>query len=350
MLLRTIFCIACIAVATTSKAQWADLLRDPDVTWVAEHTTDYLMDLDRVEEYTYDDKLNYLDLVKFLNSENQNGLVGLESMPENYLSQQCLKAAQKAEFFCFKDSLCQNIMTPAERHRSLTKTDTVIGCCDCPLSDMYRVITNDVSIEEVWCFRVRQIFWYDRKREVFDTRLLAYGPVVFTRDNEGNTTGTRTLFWVKANELPQKEFKNRSFNYVFQTKMLNNAPTKGALKVLKGTLDFKKFFAKELSFPSHPLISASNYQMTSSDTLSADCFGTDTIISYLPSTYEEIIQLESRNCIEQIERIRFVQNWYYDERKHRLYTRLVGVSPLAAIRDSEGNFRYFKPLFYQVYR
>lgn len=350
MRLRTSICVACLVSLTTLRAQWADLLRNPDVTWVAEYTTDYLMDLNGTEDYPYENRPNFFDLLQFINSGNEHGLYGLKLTPSNYLSRQLLNAAQDTQFLCFKDSSCQQVLTPAERYRSLTRLDTAIYCCDCPIDEMYRVIKTGVDIEEVWCYRIRQIFWYDRKLRAFNARLLAYAPVVFTRDNEGNTTGTRTLFWVKANELSSKAFKTRSFNYVFQTKMVHNAPSQNDLKVIKGTLDFKKLFAKELSFPSYPLINAGTYQPASSDSLSADCFGTDTIISYQPTTYEEVIQLESRNCIELIERIRFVQNWYYDERRQRLYCRLVGVAPLAAIRDDEGLFRFFRPLFYQRYR
>lgn len=350
MLLRAIFCVVCLASVTTARAQWADLLRNPEVTWVAEYTTDYLMDLEGEEDYAYEDKPNYIDLLQFINTDNEHDLYGRNLQPSKYLSQQLLNAARDTQFQCFKDSSCRLELSTTERYHSLTKLDTAIGCCDCPLSEMYRIIKNDVSFEDVWCFRTRQIYWYDRKRARFDARLLAYAPVVFTKDNEGNTTGTRTLFWVKAGELSPKTLKTKSFNYVFQTKMLHNAPSHNVLKVIKGALDFKKHFAKELSFPSYPLVNASTYQPASSDTLSAICFGTDTIISYDPTTYEEIIQLESRNCIELIERIRFVQNWYYDERRQRLYCRLVGVAPLATIRDVEGRFRFFKPLFYQMYR
>lgn len=73
-------------------------------------------------------------------------------------------------------------------------------------------------------------------------------------------------------------------------------------------------------------------------------------MTFDPETYEEKITIKPRNCIGQIEKIRFVQNWYYDERRGRLYVRLVGIAPLAAIRDSDGNFRYFKPLYYLMYR
>jgi hypothetical protein len=84
--------------------------------------------------------------------------------------------------------------------------------------------------------------------------------------------------------------------------------------------------------------------------LCADCFGADTIVIYHYETDEQQVSIENRNCIAQIEKIRFVQNWYYDERRNRLYGRLVGIAPLAAIRDSDGVFRYYKPLFYQMYR
>ena len=202
----------------------------------------------------------------------------------------------------------------------------------------------------MWCFRIRQVFWYNQKNKKFESRVLAYAPVVDTKDNEGNYKDSHPLFWLKSAESPPKRFKNKQFSYIFQTKMKDNAPHLEDFKVLKGSFDFKKFFKAEIETPSWRCLDKYNYTPADLSDLRAECFGADTIVTFHPETYEEKMQIERRSCIEQIERIRFVQNWYYDERRHRLYAQLVGIAPLAAIRDNEGVFRFYKPLFYQMYR
>jgi len=327
------------------QAQYDDLLRNPDITWVAEYTTDFEMNPENEDEL-YPRRFNYLDVIQFQNSGNENGLYGNKIFAKKYLSQQFLKNASRKGFSCYKDSLVSNLLAKEEFFSTMSKTDTAVGGC---YNDTF-IIHNDVSYEQVWCFRARQVFWYNQKNKAFESRVLAYAPVIDIKDKEGNFAGTRALFWLKADTNPSKFFKNKRFNYIFQTKMKDNAPRFEDFKVIKGSFDFKKFFGAEIGNPSHPFLSRDNYSPADMQAFRVECFGTDTIVTFHPETYEEQISIEHRNCIEQIEKIRFVQNWYYDEHRNRLYARLTGIAPLAAIRDAEGELRYYKPLFYQMYR
>lgn len=335
----------CLVSTSLAQAQYDDLLRNPDITWVAEYTTDFEMNPENEDEL-YSRRFNYLDVIQFQNSGIENGLYGNKIFAKKYLSQQFLKNASRKGFSCYKDSLVSNLLAKEEFFSTMSKTDTAVGGC---YNDTF-IIQNDVSYEQVWCFRVRQVFWYNQKNKAFESRVLAYAPVIDIKDKEGNFAGTRALFWLKADINPSKFFKNKRFNYIFQTKMKDNAPRFEDFKVIKGSFDFKKFFGAEIEKPSRRLFDQSTYDLVNTQALQSECFGADTIVTFHPETYEEQISIEPRNCIEQIERIRFVQNWYYDERNHRLYARLAGIAPLAAIRDAEGELRYYKPLFYQMYR
>lgn len=344
---KVLISFVCLVSTSLLKAQYDDLLRNSDITWVAENTADFEMNPENENEL-YPPRFNYLDVIKFQNSGIENGLYGRKIFAQKYLSQQILKNANNEGFLCYKDSLLSSLMTREEFFSTMTKIDTGYSMCEGGNEPM--IIKNDVSFEQIWGFRIRQVFWYNQKNKTFESRLLAYAPVIDTKDNEGNFAGIRTLFWLKADPNPPKWFKNKRFNYVFQTKMKDNAPGFEDFKVIKGRFDFKKFFEAEIGSPSHQFLSWDNYSPANMQAFRVECFGTDTIVAFHPETYEERISIEHRNCINQIEKVRFVQNWYYDERRNRLYARLVGVAPLAAIRDSEGNFRYYRPLFYQMYR
>ena len=329
---------------TVLSGQYADLLRDPDITWVAEYTTDFVMNPEN-EDDLYPQRPNYLDVIQFRNSGAENGLYGRKIYARKYLSRQFFQEANLPKFPCYEDSLVRNPMTPKEIFNSMTKTDTGYNMC---YNDPV-IIVNEVHCDEIWCFRVRQIFWYDKRKKAFDARLLSYAPMVEKYDDNGNWAGTRPLYWLKAGAVP-RSFKNRHFTYIFQTKMANNAPRFEDFTVLKGSIDFKKLFEAEMRHPSHPCLDASEYQPTGAAALTSACFGADTLVTFQPETYKAQTSIENRNCIEQIERVRFVHNWYYDEKHQRLCVRLAGIAPLAAVRDSEGELRFYKPLFYQMYR
>lgn len=326
------------------SGQINDLLRNPDVSWVGEYTTDYVLNPE--DEDSVYPPLNDLDVIQFQNPASESGLYGTRYLAL-YLSEQLYRHVQNPDFQCYTDSAVQQVMTRDELLKRVIVQDTA-GYSICDGSLMIR--NEEVRFDEVRRFRVRQIFWYNRKSRAFDGRFIAFAPVVVAKDKNGDTLGTRALYWLKAGENEPKRLKNKQFNYIFQTKTGSNAPRPADIKTLKGRLDFRELVAEEIKKPSHPRLDASEFQPISTEQLMKICYVTDTVITYDPASHEEKIAIEHRSYVDQVERIRFVQNWYYDERQNRLFCRLTGMAPLAAIRDREGVFRYYKPLFYVIYR
>jgi hypothetical protein len=339
--------LACLFISPALHAQYDDLLRDPDIVWAAEYTTDFEMNPgDETEQFPR--RFNTVDVVQFHNSGVENGLYGRKIFAQKYLSEQILLKMAREGFVCYKDSLLNTPMTQEELLQATVKIDTAYSSCEG--GGQFHIIRNELDFFDLWCFRIRQVFWYDQKSKTFGSRILAFAPVVDIKDEEGNYKASRPVFWIKANDRSRKHLKDKDFNYIFQTKMRDNAPRLEDFEVLKGSFDFRKHFEQELRTPSRPCFEASEYKPADTATLIAGCFYVDTIISFHPKTNEEQISIEPRNCIETIEKVRFVQNWYYDERRGHLYTRVAGVAPLAAVRDSEGELRFYRPLFYQMYR
>ena len=339
---KVLISFVCFVSASLLHAQYDNLLRDPDITWVAEYTADFVMNPENNAD-TFD--YNFLHTIQFQKVVAETGLYG-KGDALKYLSEQAILRMYEENFQAFKDSSFSSRMT---RH-DLFKYDTVINCFPEEGEELCFIVERTVDYEDIKSFRIRQVYWYTRKTHSFNARLLAYAPVTNIRNSEGDIIGKCPLYWLKADESPPKRFKNKQFNYIFQTQMRGNAPRPEDFKVLKGSFDFRKFFETEIETPSWRCLDRYDYTPADMSDLRAECFGTDTIVTFSPETYEEQVQTKQRNCIEQIEKIRFVQNWYYDERHNRLYARLVGVAPLAAIRDNEGEFRFYKPLFYQMYR
>lgn len=343
-MIRVFFCLGYLLFATSTQAQFADLLRDPDITWVGEYTTDYWMNPENEQEEA-DEIPNRFELVRFIRSDLEYGLYGRLISTRKYLSQQLMQTGLDPEAKIYKDSLLKVRMSSDEFGQSIISQDTGYSSCNGEVM----IFRNEIEYSEIFSIRIRQVFWYNQKNKAFDARILAYAPIVDTRDNEGNWNGTRALCWINGEELPRKGLKNTAFNYIFQTKMLDNALDLEEVKVLKGKLDFRKLFADELNPPTRTLIDT-GFKPANSSILYTECFGVDTIITYNYITNEEEVRFEHRSCIDQIDHIQFVQNWYYDELKKQLYSQLAGIAPLQSIRDSEGRLRFFIPLFYQMYR
>lgn len=53
-MLRTFLLGLALRAGPAARAQYDDLLRNPDIVWVAEYTTDYLMNpVDETDEWAY---------------------------------------------------------------------------------------------------------------------------------------------------------------------------------------------------------------------------------------------------------------------------------------------------------
>ena len=319
-------------------AQYDDLLRNPNITWVAEYTTDF--ELNPVYNENLDEEYNLLNVIRLENQGARNGLYS-DLEISRYFSQSLLNDLNAGHYACFADEQLQHplppeqvqlLLNPRETYFNADHRDTVIL--------IHQTRAGDVDL-----FRVRQVFYFDQKSRRFGCRLLAFSPLINQQDKNGELSGRTPAFWIKcsSNKQPGKKTE-RNAAYLFQTYMKDNAPAPDQLQVKKGKFDLQNWATAEVRHPSHPCYSYDGFQPLNQAALQDLVFTTDTI-----SPYDDDPQIITSNAITDVEKIRFVQNWVFDERRKSLYCRLTAAAPLAAKRDSEGNFRYYKPLFYVKY-
>jgi len=325
-------------------AQYADLLRNPDITWIAEYTTDF--ELNPVYNDNLGEEHNLLNVIRITNGAVVNGIY-----PESELtvlaSQFFLDGLTSGAFECFADSLLQKPVSPEQLRKTIFISDTIINFDHGDTS----IFINEVRAAEIELFRSRQVLYYNSSKRMLDARVLAVAPMIKEHDEDGNLIGRRPLVWIKMPALNGKAAKKlpKEAHYIVQTRMQENAPGLDQTTRIKGRFDIQKWAAGEVSSPSHRYLSTDEFQPLNSAELKALVFTTDTIVSYDDNYVQTIERIVQNDATRQVEKIRFVQNWYFDERRHSFDCRVVAVAPLAAMRDSDGNFRYYKPLFYVKY-
>ncbi|MDX1943693.1 MAG: gliding motility protein GldN [Saprospiraceae bacterium] len=76
----------------------------------------------------------------------------------------------------------------------------------------------------------------------------------------------------------------------------------------------------------------------------------DTIITFDPETYKEIIK-EVRNEInaENVKRFRVKEVWFFDKEVSTLQVRILGIAPIIDVKDANGNFLYEQLMFWVYY-
>ena len=340
-----LFLFLLIATPGILHAQYDDLLRKSRYTWVAEYTADY--ELNPLYSETVETEMNLTQVIRLENKGKQNGLFH-DLNQKHYLSNALLRGLRAGAFTCYADEHLAQLLSPTQVAKLLMRSDTVVSF-DHP--DENIIVLNDIRPEEIDLFRVRQVFYFDRRKKQFGSRLLAVAPLLNKTDNEGKVTGRTPLLWIK---IPPKDNCStskiaRDAAYSVQTFMRGNAPEVEDMKTGKGTLDLKKWTFSEVHKPAHKRLSSDTYDVLGQKAMQSLIYTTDTIIVYDAVDYTETATVVENNAIDRVDKIRFVQNWYYDERRHRFAMQVVAVAPMAAVRDSEGNLRYYKPLFYSKY-
>ncbi|MEQ1747077.1 MAG: hypothetical protein ABMA02_16730, partial [Saprospiraceae bacterium] len=334
----------CVAFFSPLHAQYDDLLRKGRYPWVAEYTTDY--ELNPIYSEKVNTEMNLVHTIRLESANQKHGLFQ-ELELKHYLSHTLLQGLASGAFACFADEQLSQPLSREKVLNLLSWPETIINF------DHFDTVTvlREILPSEIDLFRIRQVFFFDSRKKQFGSRLLALAPMVDKTDAEGNFTRRLPLLWIKIHPDNHRETQKIAKNatYAAQTFMGGNAPQVEDMKTVNGSLDLKKWASAEVRKPTHQVLASDDFSSLNVDALEGKVFTTDTLIVYDPETYEESAAIVRNNAIDRVEKIRFVQNWYYDERRHRLAVQVVAAAPIAAVRDSEGEIRYYKPLFYSKY-
>ncbi len=326
-------------------AQYDDLLQNPKISWVAEYTADY--ELNPRYHDNVGEEFNLLSPIRVVNQPDAYGFFP-DTEIEFSLSKRILDDLIRGNFSCFTDSALQNPLTAGAVFRLFHEHADLFSPEDSVL-----LVKAGLPPEDIKVFRIRQVIYFDEAKKVFHSRVLAFAPLSDVVDSEGNFQYRRPLLWIKTPTLSGKQTKavRREAGYAVQTFMRNNAPRQEDFSVRKGKLSFLGWVGAEVEKPSHPVFvrDGRDFEPIDAASLKARIFTMDTLTRFNDEGVAVIESVVPKNWISQVEKIRFVQNWYYDERRKILTCEVVAAVPLAAVRDNEGNLRYYRPLFYVKY-
>ncbi len=104
-------------------------------------------------------------------------------------------------------------LTYDELMASLTKSDSVTLTREYPPYDTYdTVLTIPFKPDDVTMWRLREFWFFDKKRSVLECRIMALCPVMADFDERGELRGYLPLFWVSYPEARQVYAKTEVFN------------------------------------------------------------------------------------------------------------------------------------------
>jgi hypothetical protein len=322
-----------------SFAQIDDLLKNKDITWVAEISTDLVLDN---PDSAVAKRLNWIRTLKLLPNQKVSG--SDDRLEFSYIIHDAIKS-DKIPFY--SDSTCQKRIFA----KTLTHIDTVIKCFE-PMPDgkFYFLLYNFPKPTDFKVFRAHQIVFYNSKKAQFGLRTLAFAPLEEIRNEAGDFIDIKPLCWIKADDISKRP-KLSSDDIIWARK----------LSTYKG-FDLTKAMVLKQTSSESPMIHLLNiaekdtkktfFSSESSTDMRKLPFNELGRVFFWRDTIYEIDGISSKvieNHVEksEIKNLRLIQEWFWDERKQKLRIHFVAAAPMKEITDEAGQFLYWKPLFYR---
>ncbi len=121
----------------------------------------------------------------------------------------------------FADESCHpdKKIDTAQLNQILYQTDTVTVKDPVTYEVSTRVVKNDINIEDVQRFRIKEDWFFDRETSTMQVRIIAIAPVIAERaealeaaGEENSTIGERAMFWIYYPEARNHLVREQVFN------------------------------------------------------------------------------------------------------------------------------------------
>lgn len=347
MTYQTFLTLCLSLIVQTAWTQTTQLLEDKNIPWVASFSYEYRFDM---QEEQYGENNGVL-LTKFLMDPNEYPF----HTPKFWLRHHLINNAEEGAYKCYADSAMTMPLSPGEVMGLMAFLDTILTINPQTYEEQIQIVRNEIKLEDLQGIHTRQILYFDQKSNCFNTKLVSIAPMFKAFD----APDAKPLFWIKMDQAFPDDYDVHQPEISFAALTRINAPFVQLqnLKVLKD----------EIGQP-FPLVlyNQAVQQLRPIDSNEEGGYGrafplsrmeieekynrVDTILTFDPLTYEETIRISGYEIKpESIDKFRFIQEWHYNDKTRQLHQRLLAIAPVYAMRDDNGNFKYYQPLYYIRY-
>jgi hypothetical protein len=326
------------------------LMSNPNILWIGETQSVVLLDANTAQ----------MEDPKYLEARGIKGLkrvtaatiklvdvnkIGSSPYDEE-VNSLTLKLIDKAFFdknAVYEDAACtQKIANPK---KIISSVDTFV------VNGEKLFTVNDTDPRDIKSFKINHLVYFDQKANAFGNLVTAFAPILETTDPSTQAVSSKPLFWVKienvkaVKDLYNKDLtwaKRSSRNFIFADfKSLKNSKT--VEECLQIHIDFIAKNAKTVDIRGtmgqlEKLNPAEIAKMTAS---------VDTIITFDPKTFKEIVQVVNHKFDpKNMQKIRLLQDWYWDEKLQKLSTHTSFYAPIINRNDDTGKFINEGPMYF----
>lgn len=342
------YLLLCCCFPALLSAQ-SNFLKDPDIVWAKEIEMDWVVDVASFEnEWEFG-----ISTQKLLRTAQNDAYWKFP-----FLSALVFKDVEAGKLTIFSDAKC---LQPVSASEALFHTDTVVTFDPETYEEKTMIIHAHYDpYQEVKTWRVREILAYNQKTARWSAQVEAVAPLRIIRTTEGDSVGIQPFFWIPVG---QKTIKLSNNNIVWAKQVKSRAPYNyfriddgTPVKItdgFKNPLEHQiKVLGNDLKTPFYDYL---NEKPLTPAERSAMLVQVDTVVTFDPETYEEKVQVVRNELnTDDIQQIRLVHQWYWDEKRSRLSIVLEAVGMMHDVTKNlnnyYGEFRYTTPFFYRRVR
>ncbi len=332
------------------SAQYEDLQKNKNITWIAEFSNDHNFSLNTSP------KESQIKLIKFegdaTNFSNNN--------TSSWVTSWIFDNAKAGEYNCFNDSELTQPLYKNELTGLISNTDTVVTFNPDTYEEMIQIIKVELSPKDIHGLRVKQIIYYNQKSKNLNTRVVAVAPLIKSKAARGLNVKQKKsqllpLFWVKMDGKLSKKFKVKSSDINWATLVFpkTNSVDLDAVKTIKITNGFdikNQIYIQAINFEKSIVSNYDGNVKLTPQELKSSFTNRDTIVKISPQTYQEEVNIiENKITSEDISNIRLVQEWYFDKKRNQLMNRVKAINPIIKKTNKKGKFKNWKSLFFIKY-
>jgi gliding motility associated protien GldN len=112
-----------------------------------------------------------------------------------------------------EDDKFTNPLTPEEVASQGASIDTIITFDPETYEEKIQIVRNDINLEDVKRFRLKEIWFFDEESSEMKVRILGIAPLLEVKDNQGNFVREQPMFWVYYPSIREIFAREKAFNY-----------------------------------------------------------------------------------------------------------------------------------------
>ncbi|MGH1339387.1 MAG: hypothetical protein ACRBFS_24925 [Aureispira sp.] len=351
--LLVLLCLVSLSVTLFAQNSPKDILDDPNITWAVEAYTHYVpsassldIGLEQMKELYTTEERNSARFLKLLDDLSDDALYG---EPKQLSTLMLNLEASKVSIY--KTADLKKEYSKEEYEEAKTTVDTIITFDPETYEEIVQIVVFEFKEQDVKVFKVKQIIYYNSKTKQLGVLPVAIAPMLTLLDNRGKVNGHQPLFWLAVKDVQKRlNLKNRAYDYAIR--MTRNIREQD-MTLIKGKGSLGEMVTDMVEDgKKHPQNTKFYHTMGYMQAMTEEevvNFGTsiDTIITFDPETFEEIVQVVSDKFeAKEVKSVRLVQDWAWDQKQQQLNIRLIAYAPICHLVDGRDK-GHKRPYFYK---